>query len=63
MDERYDDELLAEMFGDIAFDALGCIGGDSELRFQFFKDFIALATRYREKVQLPSSGFRGEPFH
>lgn len=50
MDEDLtDDELLAEMFGDIAFSALSAIGGNRDLRFDFFQQFVALARRFRDK--------------
>jgi hypothetical protein len=52
MDDQFtDDELLAEMFGDIAFDALTKIGSDPEARYQFFRAFIDLSRRAVERQQ------------
>lgn len=49
MNDLTDDEVLAEMFGDIAFNALSAIGDKRDLRFDFFQQFVALARRFRDQ--------------
>lgn len=44
-----DDQLVAAMIQDIALDVLLHIGDDPEVRFQFFRQFIDLATRTVEQ--------------
>jgi hypothetical protein len=38
-----DDELLAEMFAEVALDVLGKVGSDPHARYQFFRAFVDLA--------------------
>ena len=42
-------ELVLELIGDVALDVLLSIGNNPEARFQFFRQFIDLATRTVEK--------------
>ena len=42
------DEMLAKMFADVAFNALFAIGDNREMRFDFFREFVALACRFRD---------------
>lgn len=51
MDDLTDDELLADMFGDVAFNALSAIGDNRDLRFAFFREFVALARRFRNQAR------------
>ena len=43
MEDQPDNDLLADMIADVAFDVLSRIGDDSEARYQFFKRFVELA--------------------
>lgn len=56
MGETTDDELFIELVTSIVEDVLSQLGEDSELRFQFFKKFVALATLVTS--QSPPTGSR-----
>lgn len=48
-DEVTDDELLADLFADVAMDALARIGSDPNARYQYFRSFIDLSRRVVEQ--------------
>ena len=49
MEKLTDDELVAELIRNVAIDVLEKIGDVPEARYQFFREFIALATRTVER--------------